>query len=294
MNNLVRMISENGGVFVVALDSTNIVRDMEEIHKTSAVVSAALGRLLTAASIMGSSLKHPDDSLTRRMEGGGPIGNMVVVSDGQGNVRGYPQNPVVEIPLRHDGKLDVGKAVGKDGTLAVIRDLGLKEPYVGKIPLVSGEIAEDITSYYATSEQIPSVCALGVLVDKDLSIRRAGGFLLQLLPGADEAEISQLEENIKDLPSVTQMLEDGMTPTEIAQRVLQGFAPQVLDESLVEYRCYCSREKTRDILASLGESELRQMKEEDPMAQAECHFCGKKYQFDIDRLLEEKREFSRP
>ena len=293
MNNLIRMISEDGGVSVVALDSTNIVTTMEELHQTSAVVSAALGRLLTAGAIMGSGLKHPDDSLTLRIDGNGPIGPMVVVSDGEGNVRGYASTPVVELPLRADGKLDVGSAVGNDGTLAVIRDLGLKEPYVGKTPLASGEIAEDITAYYAASEQTPSVCALGVLVNKDLSIQRAGGFLLQLLPGATEAEITHLEENIQALPPVTNMLEDGMTPRQIAELALAGFSPQLLDESRVEYRCYCSQEKTRDILASLGSEELHQMMEEDPVAQAECHFCGKSYRFPIEDLLEEKSKNAR-
>ncbi len=177
-NNKVRVISENNTAVVVVLDSTEIVREMESIHRTSAVVSAALGRLLTGASIMASWLKHPDDSLTMRINGNGPIEGMVAVADGEGNVRGYANVPVVELPLRADGKLDVGAAVGKDGTLAVVKDLGMKEPYIGQMPLVSGEIAEDITAYYATSEQIPSVCALGVLVDRDLSILRAGGFLL--------------------------------------------------------------------------------------------------------------------
>lgn len=286
MNNMVRGISENGGIVVCALDSTSIVREMEQIHTTSAVVSAGLGRLLTAASIMGSWLKNDADSLTLRVDGGGPAGVLVAVSDGLGNVRGYAGHPVVELPLRADGKLDVGGAVGKNGTLSVIKDLGMKEPYIGQIALVSGEIAEDITAYYAASEQTPSACALGVLVNKDLSICKAGGYLIQLLPGATEAEIRQVDENIRKIPSVTQLLEDGGTPTDMIELALQGFAPQVLDERQVNYRCYCSREKTNDILASLGKAELEAMLAENSQAEVECHFCGKQYHFDIEALLQ--------
>ena len=210
MGNMIRGISENGGVIFCGVDSTNLVRTMEQIHKTSAVTSAALGRLLTAASIMGIMLKNSKDSITLRVNGGGPAGTVLAVADGMGCVKGYVENPVVEIPLRPDGKLNVGGAVGRDGTLSIVRDLGLKEPYVGQIPLVSGEIAEDITSYYATSEQIPTVCALGVLVDPDLTISCAGGYLLQLLPGATEEEITMLEKNIANVPSVTTLLQQVM------------------------------------------------------------------------------------
>ena len=206
MSRLIRAISENGGVLFCAVDSTDIVREAERIHKTSAVTSAALGRLLTAASMMGVMLKSEKDSLTLRIKGGGPSGTVLAVSDGAGNVRGYVEQPVVELPPRADGKLDVGGAVGRDGTLSVVKDLGMKEPYVGQVPLVSGEIAEDITAYYAVSEQTPTVCALGVLVDRDLSILTAGGYLLQLLPGASDAEITHLEQNVAALPSVTELL----------------------------------------------------------------------------------------
>jgi len=204
MSRLIRAISENGGVLFCAVDSTDIVREAERIHKTSAVTSAALGRLLTAASMMGVMLKSEKDSLTLRIKGGGPSGTVLAVSDGAGNVRGYVEQPVVELPPRADGKLDVGGAVGRDGTLSVLKDLGMKEPYVGQVPLVSGEIAEDITAYYAVSEQTPTVCALGVLVDRDLSILTAGGYLLQLLPGASDAEITHLEQNVAAPPSVTE------------------------------------------------------------------------------------------
>ncbi|MEG0803528.1 MAG: Hsp33 family molecular chaperone HslO, partial [Pygmaiobacter sp.] len=183
MSKLVRAISENGGVVVAILDSTEIVSEMQRLHTPSAPVSAALGRLLTGAALMGAMLKSVDDALTLRIQGGGPVGLLIAVADGKGNLKGYVQNPLAEAPDHPDGKLNVGGVVGTNGMLSVIKDLGLKEPYVGQVPLVSGEIAEDLTAYYATSEQIPTVCALGVLVDKDLSIRRAGGYLQQLLPG---------------------------------------------------------------------------------------------------------------
>ncbi len=283
--NMVRAISENGGVVICALDSTEMVSQMERYHKTSATASAALGRLLTAASLMGVMMKSPDDSLTLRVNGGGPLGALLAVSDGDGNVRGYVDHPLVELPPRADGKLDVGGGVGKDGTLAVIRDLGLKEPYVGQVPLVSGEIAEDITSYYAASEQTPSVCALGVVVDKDLSIRAAGGFLLQLLPGATDAEITMLEENIAKIPSVTALLEGGGTIYDMVETTLAGFSPNILDESNVRYRCYCSRQRTQDILVGLGREELEKMRQENPEVTVECHFCDKKYTFELAQLL---------
>lgn len=287
MNNMVRMISQSGGVVVCALDSTEIVKEMERIHQPSAVVSAALGRLLTAASIMGSWLKNPKDSLTLRVDGGGPLGVMVAVSDGDANVRGYATHPIVELPLREDGKLNVGATVGSAGTLSVVKDLGMKEPYVGQTPLVSGEIAEDITAYYATSEQTPSVCALGVLVNADLSIRRAGGFLIQLLPGADDAEITQVEKNIAQMPAVTELLEKGGSPKEMAQQALEGLLPEMLEERRAEYRCSCNRERTRDIVASLGREELLAMREEGPSVKVECHFCDKVYEFDIDALTKD-------
>ena len=201
-HNMLRGISENGGIVFYGVDSTEIVREMERLHKTSAVTTAALGRLLTAASMMGIMLKSTQDSVTLQIKGGGPAGRLLAVSDGTGNVKGYVEHPVVELPPRADGHLNVGAAVGKDGTLDVIRDLGMREPYIGQVPLTSGEIAEDITTYFAISEQVPTVCALGVLVDKDLSVRCAGGFVVQLLPGATEEEIEHLEKNIKAMPSV--------------------------------------------------------------------------------------------
>ena len=285
-HNMLRGISENGGVVLYGVDSTEIVREMERLHKTSAVTTAALGRLLTAASMMGIMLKSTRDSVTIQIRGGGPAGRLLAVSDGTGNVKGYVENPVVELPPREDGHLDVGTAVGRDGTLDVIRDLGMREPYIGQVPLTSGEIAEDITSYFAISEQVPTVCALGVLVDTDLSVRCAGGFIVQLLPGATEQEIDLLEQNIKAMPSVTAMLEQGKTVRDMLDMALQGFRPDILDSYHVTYRCDCSRERVEGMLRSLGRKEVEKLRDEDPIAEVNCQFCDKTYKVDLNELLE--------
>ena len=285
MARLLRAISENGGVIFYAVDSTEIVREAERIHKTSAVTSAALGRLLTAASLMSATLKRSEDSITLRLKGDGPAGLVLAVANGAGKVKGYIQNPIVELPLRPDGKLDVGGAVGHEGTLSVVKDLGLKEPYVGQIPLVSGEVAEDITSYYAVSEQVPTVCALGVLVDRDLSILHAGGYLLQLLPGASDEEISRLEKNVSQMASVTQMLQQGQRLEDIMEQALIGFSPEILDIQPSCYRCDCSRERVERALISIGASELKKMAQEDGTAHVSCQFCDKTYEIDLQNLL---------
>lgn len=279
MGKLVRTISHEGGVICIAVDSTDAVAKMEQIHKTSAVITAAEGRLLTAASIMGTLLKSKDDSITLRMEGNGPVGHLIAVSDGTGNVKGYMTNPIVEIPLNSKGKLDVAGAVGTNGFLYVIRDMGMKEPYIGQVPIVSGEIAEDITSYYAVSEQIPSVCGLGVLVNEDLTVKAAGGFMVQLLPGATDDEIDRLEANINAMPPVSKMIEQGMTPQEIAFKALEGFEPEVLDEYDMNYVCNCSKERVERALISIGKTELLKMAEEEKEIEVGCQFCDKKYVF---------------
>ena len=278
MDKLVRCISSDGTLVIMAADTTQMVETAQEIHKPSAVVTAALGRLLTAASLMGSMLKGKDDSITLRINGGGEAGTVLAVSDSDGNTRGYAANPIVEIPLNSKGKLDVAAAVGKDGSLTVIKDLGLKEPYVGQVPIVSGEIAEDITSYYAISEQIPSVCALGVLVNPDLSVKNAGGFIIQLLPTASDDTIDKVEEDIKDIPPVTAMLSDGLTPEEICKKVLPNFELEVLDESSPEYKCNCSRERVVRALISTGVDELNELAK-DKNTEVKCQFCTKAYNF---------------
>lgn len=283
MSELVRMISSDGTLTVIAADTTDIVNRMEQIHQTSAVTSAALGRLLTAASMMGAVLKGKDNSITLRINGGGPAGSVIAVSDSEGNVRGYVSNPVVEIPLNIKGKLDVAGAVGTDGMLTVMKDLGMNEPYIGQVPIVSGEIAEDITSYFATSEQLPSVCALGVLVNPDLSIKAAGGFIIQLLPTALDDTIDKVEECIRDIAPVTQMLTSGMTAEDICRHVLKGFDLEILDTSNPEYKCNCSKERTAKALLTLGKDELLDMAN-DPQTELSCHFCDKKYVFTPEEI----------
>lgn len=279
MGKIVRYITEDGSAFVIACDSTDMVADMERIHKPSATVTAALGRLITAASMMGDMLKGKDDSITLRMNGGGPCGDLVAVSDSLGNARAYVQNPIVEIPLNLSGKLDVRGAVGSNGQLYVIKDIGMKEPYVGQTPIVSGEIAEDITNYFAVSEQTPSVCALGVLVNPDLTVSHAGGFIIQLLPGCPDEVIDSIEKNISSIESVTTMLQNGYTADDIAKRALKGIRIDKLDESNMAYKCNCSRERVENALISTGLQNLTEMAESDEDTQVECHFCDKKYSF---------------
>jgi len=288
MARLVRAISDMGGVVISVIDSTDIVKRMEEIHQTSAVVSAALGRLLTASQLMASNLKHVDDSITIRIKADGPIGLMTVGCDGRGNCKGFVENNIVEVPLKAPGKLDVGAAVGKDGYLYVVKDIGLKEPYVGSIPLESGEIAEDITAYYAYSEQIPTVCALGVLVNPDLSIKRAGGYLLQLLPGATEEEITMLENNIRNVPSITAFFEQDKTVYDVVNTILDGFNPNVLDESEVHYHCDCNRDRVEKALISIGIEDLEMLRDEEEQIEMGCQYCDAKYYFtknDLDKMI---------
>lgn len=279
MGKLIRCITSDGLVMATAVDTTDIVGRAEQIHGTSAVVTAALGRLLTAGSMMGNMLKSKDNSITLRLAGGGPAGNIIVVSDWQGDVRGYVGNPVVEIPLNPKGKLDVAGAVGKTGNLYVTKDLGLKEPYNGCIPLVSGEIAEDITAYYAISEQIPTVCALGVLVNPDLTVKVAGGYIIQLLPAAGEDTIELIEKGMKNMPSVTALLNSGETPLSIIKKALSEFEVEVLYEQDVFYRCNCSKERIETALITLGKEELCKMADEMETVEVKCHFCDKVYNF---------------
>ena len=287
MGRIVRSISKDASVVCSAIEGRDIVEEIRRIHGTYPVVTAALGRLALGTSLLGFGLKGKEDTVTVRIDGGGPAGMLTCVSDSYGNVRADVINPQVELPPNAAGKLDVGGAVGRDGTLSVIKDLGLKEPYVGQVPIVSGEIAEDITSYLAISEQVPSVCALGVLVDTDLSVKCAGGFLIQLLPFASDEVISQIEKNISGMQSATALLEQGRTCEEISMMALEGLEPNVLDDFEVSYRCTCSRERTERMLISLGMEELSDLKKEE-QTEVRCHFCGKTYTFtsqDIDELM---------
>lgn len=291
MNNLTRAITGDGSAFIVAVDTTEALREMENLLKPSAVVSAALGRLLTASALMASQLKGEKDKLTLRMNGGGPAGTLIAVADACGNIKGSVTSPIVEIPLNEKGKLDVKGAVGESGVLHVIKDMGLKEPYVGQSPIVSGEIAEDIAAYYANSEQTPTVCALGVLVNPDLSIKSGGGFLIQLLPYADKSCISVIEENVKNFPPISQAIADGMTPQEICLKLLDGLSPDILDHSSVSYRCDCSRERTGRILQGFQDEVLQEMIDDPNPIEVQCHFCNTVYSFsdeDLKELLKRK------
>ncbi len=285
MAHVVRCITDDGCVFVLAADTTDISETSRQIHNTSKVCTAALGRALTGASFMGILLKGQDSSVTLRFNGGGPAGSVIAVADSDGNVRGYVMNPDVNLPLNEKGKLDVGGAVGTDGFLTVIKDIGMKEPFVGQIPLVSGEIAEDLTSYYAISEQVPSVCALGVLVNPDLTVAVSGGFLIQLLPTADDTIIDKVERGLEGLPSVTSMLAEGLTPEEICKKVLPEFNVEVLDTAECEYKCNCSRERVEQALISVGREELLDMAN-DEVTEVKCHFCPEVYKFTSDDIKE--------
>ncbi len=285
MSNLVRCISTDGQLTCMAIDSTLMVREAHAIHGTSNVCSAALGRLLTGASMMGAALKGRDNTITLRLNGDGPAGSVIAVSDYEGNVRGYISNPRVNLPKNELGKLDVKGAVGENGTLTVMKDLGMRDPYIGQIPIVSGEVAEDITAYFAISEQLPSVCALGVLCAPDTEeIITAGGFLIQLLPTATDDTIDKVEAGLKGLKSVTSMLVDGMSPEDICRAVLPEFELEVLDEQSTAYRCNCSKDRVKTALITLGEQDLRDMAEEED-TEVSCHFCDKKYHFSSQEIL---------
>ncbi len=288
MGKLIRCITSEGAVMVSAVDSTDIVAKAEQIHSTSAVMTAALGRMLTAASMMGNMLKGEKSSISLKIDGNGPAGAITVAADSTGNVRGYAQNPVVEIPPKPNGKLDVSGAVGTDGNLYIVKDLGMKEPYNGFVPIVSGEIAEDITSYYATSEQIPTVCALGVLVNPDLTVKKAGGYILQLLPFTEDEIITKIEQNLARVKPVTQLLDEGMDIEDIVRDVLQGFDVEVIYEQEVEYKCKCAKEKVEATLQGLGAKELSEMVADLPSVDVKCHFCNTTYSFtksDIEKIL---------
>lgn len=286
MGKLIRCLTRDATVMALFLDSTDMVSRAEQIHQPSAVVTAALGRLLTGASMMGVMMKGQEDTLTLKLAGGGPAGTVLAVSDSRGDVRGYAQNPIVEIPLKPNGKLDVSGAVGTDGQLWVLRDTGAPEPYVGCTPLVSGEIAEDITSYYATSEQTPTVCALGVLVNPDLTVQAAGGLLLQLLPFCPNDVIDRVERNVAKLPPVTAMLAQGMTPEDICALALDGMEYDVLDTYEPTYRCTCSRDKVLGAFAAMPSADLLSLPDENGVAEATCRFCDAVYRFTREELEE--------
>ena len=286
---LVRGMTMDGFVKVVAIRSTEIVRRGAQIQGTTPNATAAFGRALTAASMMGNMQKVDNGSMTLQIRGGGPIGTITVVSDPEGNVRGCVTEPNVPLVEKHPGKLDVGATVGTDGTITVIRDLQMKEPYIGSTELVSGEIGDDVTAYFVQSEQTPTACALGVLVDRDQSVKVAGGYLLQLLPGAPDEVIDKLEAGIRRAGAVTAMLDAGLTPEEILGQVCGDLGVVFMETTEVSYKCYCSRERVTSALISLGTKELTQIREEGKTFPVECQFCDTVYSFtpaDIDDILQ--------
>lgn len=282
-DSIIRAVAKDAPIRAAAITARGMAERARQIHHTLPVATAALGRCMMAASLLGSQLKEPDGSLTLRIKGDGPLEGITVVSDSAGNVRGYVVNPQTQVPSKAPGKLDVGRAVGR-GTLTIIKDLRLKEPYVGTIPLVSGEIAEDITAYLAESEQIPSACALGVLVDRDQSVLQAGGYLLQLLPGAEPELAARLEANVAALGPVSRALEDGCTGQALLERVLNGFTLEILASQPVAYQCHCTRERVSRALISLGRQELEEMIREQGGAEITCQFCDKIYRFTAEEL----------
>lgn len=285
---LVRGMTMDGFVKAVAIRSTELVRRGQEIHGTTPNATAAFGRALTAASMMGNMQKVDDGSMTLQIRGGGPIGTITVVSDAVGNVRGCVTEPRVPLVEKYPGKLDVGATVGTDGTITVIRDLQMKEPYIGSTPLTSGEIGDDVTAYFAQSEQTPTACALGVLVDRDCTVKVAGGYLLQLLPGAPEEIIDTLEAGIRRAGAVTPMLEQGMTPEDILGQVCGELGVTFLGTTPVAYKCYCTRERVERALISLGKAELEDIRREGKPFEVSCQFCDAVYAFtpeDIGEIL---------
>ena len=290
---LVRAISRDGTVNAVAVTTRYLTEEARQIHHTLPVATAALGRALAAASMMGNALKDSGSSVSLQVRGGGPLGPVLAISDNLGNVRGTVGDPSVDLPLRPDGKLDVGAAVGTEGTLTVIRDLKMKEPYVGSVALLSGEIADDLAAYFVESEQIPSACGLGVLVDRDQSVRAAGGYLIQLLPGAGEDVISRVEGGVLAAGAVTKLLEGNDDPEKMLRTILSDFDVEILETSPIAYRCDCSRDRMRRALLSLGPQELRTILESDGQADLSCRFCGSHQLFDrkeLEELLKIARE----
>ena len=278
-NEIVRAITGDGLVKAAAITGRDIVERARNVHKLLPMATAALGRTLLGASLLGDMLKEEKGALTLQIKGGGPLGTILAVSDCEGNVRGYVQNPQVELMEQCPGKLDVGRAVGTDGTLTVIKDIGLKEPYVGSIGLFSGEIADDLAMYFVESEQIPTACALGVLVDRDQSVRAAGGYIIQLLPGASEDVIGRVEGGVLSAGPVTKLLERDDDPEHLLQAVLSDFTIETLETAPIDYRCYCSQERVEQVLISCGPAELREMAAKQKGCELLCQFCDKVYHF---------------
>ncbi len=282
---MIRATAANGFIRAFAATTKDIAQTAADAHKTTPVVTAALGRTLTAGAMMGLMMKGDKDIMTIIVKGDGPIGGITVTADSHGNVKGYPENAKVDVPLKRPGKLDVGAAVGA-GSLTVIKDLGLKEPYTGTVELVNGEIAEDITYYFAASEQVPSAVGLGVLVDTDRSVRASGGFIIQLMPGVPDEVVDKLEKKVNELESVTSMLDSGMTPEDMINSILAGFDPEILEKDELHFYCNCSKDRMAKALISLGARELTSLIADNEPIELKCHFCESCYSFEVEELKE--------
>ncbi|MCF6461640.1 Hsp33 family molecular chaperone HslO [Clostridium sp. Cult3] len=286
---IIRGINKDKTLRLFVASSTNLVEKARRIHNTSPTATAALGRALTGAAMMGIAMKGEKDSLTFKIKGDGPVGSIVTVANNRGEVKGYVDNPYADVPSRADGKLDVGGLVGRNGQLVVIRDLGLKEPYIGMANLVSGEIAVDLVNYFYISEQQPSAINLGVLVDKDISVKAAGGYMLQLLPNVAEEDIDRIEEILSKAKPISTLIDEGLTPEEVMEELFGIFEMEVLDKKPIEFKCNCKREKIESVLQSLGREEIEDMIKEDGKAEVVCHFCNNKYLFseeDLHKLID--------
>lgn len=281
---IIRMLAKDAPVKASAITGVELVEHARQIHKTLPIGTAALGRTLMACSMMGNQLKEDKGAVTLRIKGDGPLGGITAVSDSAGNVRGYVVDGTVDLPLKPNGKLDVGGAVGENGSITVIKDLGLREPYVGTVALVSGEIADDVAAYFVESEQIPTACALGVLVNTDQSVLCAGGYLIQLLPGAGDGIIGQIERGVARVGAVTDALRGGLDAEGLLREVLRDFDMEVVERADVEYRCYCSHERVTRALISMGRKELEELIEEQGRAELTCQFCDKVYEYDREEL----------
>ena len=283
---LTKAVTSNGLIRIYAVNSKNIVSAAQKYHQTMPLATAALGRLLTGATIMGSMMKEEDSSLTLQLHGDGPLGRILAVANSKGHVKGYVENPVADLPLNRVGKIDVGGGVGKNGYLSVVKDLKLKEPYIGQVPIQSGEIGDDIAFYYAQSEQVPSLVALGVLVDRNYTVKQAGGFIVQIMPDCDEFNLKKFEKSAENIKSVTAMLERGMSNEDVIREVLRDFEVDILESCEVEYLCDCCDERMQRAIVSLGKMEIQDIIDEQGEAEIVCQFCNKAYIYDKNDLLE--------
>lgn len=290
MDILTKAVTKDGFIRIYAVNSKETVAMAQEIHHSTPVVTAALGRTLTGAMLMGAMQKDESIDLTLQLKGLGPAGLIIAVAKHDGFVKGYVENPAADLPLNSKGKLDVGGVVGTNGYLSVVKDLKMKEPYIGKVPLQTGEVGDDLAFYFAQSEQVPTAVALGVLIDKDLSVKAAGGFIIQVMPDCDEFTLKRLEKTVEKITSVTELLSSGISSEELIKTVMKDFDTEILESTSVGYRCDCSRERTARAIKSLGKDEIRSILEEEGQAEVTCHFCNKSYVFDksfLEKILSE-------